>query len=282
MSFRRINFFRGLFMRAEDWTTEQKYHMEKRRLHNRAFHTPGIVTGDDDELREALKVNVTDTGAVIVLPGYAVDGQGRDLRLLEAKELPSPSFTGNAEKEIYIYLAYEEEKIDPRESKLNPGERGEAIIHERTKVAWTERPPDNHDNIELARIMWRPDRRINRAHINTSHVRYAGTRQAGCRVLRGEQEITPSQSPAFSLDDQNALIETFKDGKELPGSVYVANVVPFSAGVAANTRIAWRIESSLSLARELKYHLYFKNLGTENVNVRYEVYRLSLGHLIEL
>jgi hypothetical protein len=283
MSFKRINFFRGLFMRAEDWTTEQNYHMEKHRLHTRAFHTPGIVTGGDEDLKESLKVSMTDTGVILVQPGYAVDGLGRDLRLPEGKELPLPSGMGNEkDKELYIYIGFEEEKTEPRESKLNPAERNEAIIHEHPKVGWTDHEPDNIEKMELARIKWRPDRRITREHINTSKVRYAGTRQQGYRVKEGKQEIPPSQSPSFTLDDDNVLIESFKDGRGVAGCVYVANVVPSPAGKATDARIAWRIEALLTEGKGLEYYLYFKNFGTENVNVGYEVYRLSLGHLMDL
>ena len=43
--FQRINYFKGFFIQAEDLQKAQKYHMEKRKLHNRFLHTSGIVRG---------------------------------------------------------------------------------------------------------------------------------------------------------------------------------------------------------------------------------------------
>ena len=35
--FKRLNFFTGFFTTAADWTDGETYHLEKRRLHNRAL-----------------------------------------------------------------------------------------------------------------------------------------------------------------------------------------------------------------------------------------------------
>ena len=42
-NFKRINFFEGFFTTDEDWNAAEAYHLEKRRLHNRVLHTPGVV-----------------------------------------------------------------------------------------------------------------------------------------------------------------------------------------------------------------------------------------------
>ena len=42
-NFKRINFFEGFFTTDEDWNAAEGYHLEKRRLHNRVLHTPGVV-----------------------------------------------------------------------------------------------------------------------------------------------------------------------------------------------------------------------------------------------
>jgi len=70
--FRRLKYFTGLFTTARDWEAEQKYHLEKLKLHNKRLHTPGIIRGEGEEL------NVVATGGLKlqVKPGAAVDSAG--------------------------------------------------------------------------------------------------------------------------------------------------------------------------------------------------------------
>jgi hypothetical protein len=61
----RVRFFDGQLLTAADFEAEQKYHLEKRRLHNRMLHGFGVVDG--------LRVSVaggTDA-TVVVSPGFA-------------------------------------------------------------------------------------------------------------------------------------------------------------------------------------------------------------------
>ena len=50
-AFKRMHFFDGFFTTAEDWQADQRYHLDKRRLHNRYLHTPGILPGEGEELK---------------------------------------------------------------------------------------------------------------------------------------------------------------------------------------------------------------------------------------
>ena len=43
--FKRINFFKGFLTTEKDWNDAERYHIDKRRLHNRMMHSPGIVYG---------------------------------------------------------------------------------------------------------------------------------------------------------------------------------------------------------------------------------------------
>ena len=49
--YKRINFFRGFLTTEQDWNEAERYHLEKRRLHNRLLHAPGVVPGHANELR---------------------------------------------------------------------------------------------------------------------------------------------------------------------------------------------------------------------------------------
>jgi hypothetical protein len=287
MSFRRINFFRGLFMTADDWRTEQNYHIEKNQLHNRTFHTPGVVTGDNDELRESLKVSATQAGALLIQPGYAVDGLGRDLRLLDPKELVIASNEGPKEDtQLFIYITFEEERSETRESRLDPAQRDDAIVVERAKVHWTKDEPDNHKRLELARIDWQPGRRITQKHIDTSHVKFAGARHRGgqaVRVKHGEIELNANPAGTgltFGADDTKVLIQTFEKQEDALNAVYVANVFPNLDQTASDARIFWRIESQFTrppATPQIAYYLLMKNFGSQAVKVQYAVFRLNIN-----
>ena len=108
--FKRINFFKGFLTTEKDWNDAERYHIDKRRLHNRMLHSPGIVYGYAGDL----KVTARARGdlSVEVQPGYAIDGHGQrpdDLRRddpninLEEFRLPQT---------IYIVLRYYEELTD--------------------------------------------------------------------------------------------------------------------------------------------------------------------------
>jgi len=49
--FKRINFFKGFLTTEKDWNDAERYHIDKRRLHNRMLHSPGIVGGYAGDLR---------------------------------------------------------------------------------------------------------------------------------------------------------------------------------------------------------------------------------------
>ncbi len=49
--FKRINFFKGFLTTEKDWNDAERYHIDKRRLHNRVMHSPGVVYGLAGDLR---------------------------------------------------------------------------------------------------------------------------------------------------------------------------------------------------------------------------------------
>jgi len=148
--FQRVNFFKGLFMKTEDWKKEQQYHMEKQRFHNKYLHTPGVVP----DCLERLRVTVSETGnKLIIAPGYAIDGEGRDLYVPEPKEIDIPDLQSfNPPTTIYIAIRYAENPQDKRENETNPMYSGYAYLSEDPQVEITSQEPDNHENIELARV----------------------------------------------------------------------------------------------------------------------------------
>jgi hypothetical protein len=101
---KRVNYFAGQILDAQDFRDEQAYVIEKRRLLNRALLGRGIVAG--------LSVSVPAGSAaatVVVEPGLAIDSAGREVDLRTAVSLDIPSAAGSLQ---YIIVEYTERGTD--------------------------------------------------------------------------------------------------------------------------------------------------------------------------
>jgi len=115
---KRMNYFDGQFLRAEDFQVEQAYHIDRLRRHINLQHTPGVGEG--------LQVTrATTPNAVTVEVGTAIDAQGREIVVLVPQTIPMP--TGEA-TQVEIYIAYGEVASDP---STDPGISGNTRITER-------------------------------------------------------------------------------------------------------------------------------------------------------
>ena len=77
---KRLNYFLGEFLVAEDFEQEQFYFRERMRIHNQKLHAPGVLDG------LTVVANPGDS-SVRVTSGKALDSQGRLILLNEDKEL---------------------------------------------------------------------------------------------------------------------------------------------------------------------------------------------------
>lgn len=84
-TFRRTSYYTGKLLTARDFSEEQRYHIDKHRLHNMTLHGWGVVCG--------LKVKPhphCPTLRIVVEAGLAIDDCGREIRLLEDVDLLLP------------------------------------------------------------------------------------------------------------------------------------------------------------------------------------------------
>lgn len=148
--FKRINFFKGFLTTEKDWNDAERYHIDKRRLHNRMLHSPGIVHGFSGEL----KVTARARGdlSVEVQPGYAIDGQGNDLTIFDAtiRNINVEEF--RLPQTLYIVLRYYEELTDFIAYKENLEYKGHRRVLESCRVEVSQTEPDINREVELARI----------------------------------------------------------------------------------------------------------------------------------
>jgi hypothetical protein len=82
----RNNYFTGKLLTEHDFKAEQRYFFDKLRLHHLALHGWGVVCG--------LKVKPHPHCPhlrIIVEPGLAIDGCGREIRLLEEVQITLPA-----------------------------------------------------------------------------------------------------------------------------------------------------------------------------------------------
>jgi hypothetical protein len=85
---KRPSFFDGRLIDAATLQSEQDYHREKHRRHNRNLHGFGIVSGLE------VRVDATagaDGDSIVVDPGYAIDRSGEEIAVSECVRLALPA-----------------------------------------------------------------------------------------------------------------------------------------------------------------------------------------------
>ena len=79
---RRPRYFTGQLLTEEDFTAEQSYFLKGRRSDNRHLHGWGVVCG--------LGVAPSGGGGVVIQPGLAIDGLGREIVVPKPRDMPDP------------------------------------------------------------------------------------------------------------------------------------------------------------------------------------------------
>jgi hypothetical protein len=108
-SLKRPRYFGGKLLTPADLELEQQYVREKSKLHNRALHGFGIVSGLTVTLKE---------GTIIVGPGLALDCEGNELIVAAAQSILSSAITVDCPA-VYLNLRFAEENTDPVSTAAN-------------------------------------------------------------------------------------------------------------------------------------------------------------------
>jgi hypothetical protein len=147
---KRVRYFNGEFLVADDFNAEQDYHRQMRYRHNKNFHKLGIVTGLD------VTFDPGDDTFVTISPGLAVDKNGQEIILQGSGivDFNTPDYAGNGS--YYITISWKEAKIDPDEN-------GNAKRYDETPVIATsiDAPLDPETDLILARVTLKVDKTIN-------------------------------------------------------------------------------------------------------------------------
>ena len=283
--FKRINFFKGLFMQAEDWQHEQFFYREKQRFHNMYLHTPGVAFSSPG----ALQVTAAESGtAVSIASGYAIDGHGRDLFLPEPLLMKLPALQNfKLPGTIFITIRLLEESEDMRTNDANPEYTNHAYTIENTEIEITAEKPDNIEKLELARIQlsakatYIKDAPAPRSpgpdEINLKHVPIAGaataTRRREMTLLDFADKVMDAtiqvRTGIRKKDATKVFIEEV-DAKE-PKPMYMIHV----QAMDSVARIQWWLQCHQG-KEQSEYSLYIKNESLTSTSVVCRIFKMRL------
>lgn len=99
----RVNYYERQFIRLAEMRDEQAYHRQLHRRHNLSHHSWGIVAG--------LEL-VVESGQPVVRPGFAVDGYGRDLLLVDRGVFQRDDFDRLGTTRLDLWLEYQLDVVD--------------------------------------------------------------------------------------------------------------------------------------------------------------------------
>lgn len=118
LPFIRNRYFYGKLLTAEDFSQEQEYVNDKRRMINRWLFGAGIVSG--------LEVIRVDDYSVSLEMGLALDNTGREIVVETPAILKLSSLEGyedatmeEGEESLYLCIRYEEEQVEPVQNVAN-------------------------------------------------------------------------------------------------------------------------------------------------------------------
>jgi hypothetical protein len=123
---KRIRYFTGQLLSAEDLEDEQEYLLARLRRHNRFLHGWGVVAG--------LTVDIADGNAVVIQPGLAIDCAGNELVLESEVRI---SIAVDCERQ-YAVLRYVEVGTDEI-----PNSQGQPTFSRTEETACAELQPSN-------------------------------------------------------------------------------------------------------------------------------------------
>jgi len=140
-SHKRLNYYTGQLLNADDFKDEQLYHVDTIRSHNRNLHTWGIARG--------LNVEKIGTKNVTISRGMAIDGLGRQMVLDELREIDLSKSTASS---LYLIISYHDELTDFREGE---GDKAYTRISEECVIEYDTNEPDELSmKIILAKLIF--------------------------------------------------------------------------------------------------------------------------------
>jgi hypothetical protein len=154
-SFKRVNYPIGMLLTPAEFFQEQFYFLERDWLHNRLLHGYGTICG--------LNISVEDNDKISVSEGFALDMQGRMIRVDKeqcaylnewlkkySEKFSQASPPAPVPDSLYIVLCYQEcpsDKVLIRTSPCQPKEQSEdySRVQESFELKLVTEPPDHFE-----------------------------------------------------------------------------------------------------------------------------------------
>lgn len=271
---RKINYFTGFFLRAEDLQAAEAYRDRTRWLHNLLFHGPGVVRGFRDELA----VTVNDRGTEITVgTGLAIDPLGREVMLSRVSTHPVRRAEYDLPATLHVALGYETRKVDYRENLGNRDYSGNAFTEEFGRVSVAITAPDE-TSLELARVRLTKDgTRVRPAadplapgpdEIDMRQRRWSGIARSVFRLDDYAEVVAQGEANVPGKDTARITIDEVADGER--SRVFSVSVHP-----KASARIRWYQEAVTDQRGATQYVLVLENREGADAVARYKVYRLG-------
>jgi hypothetical protein len=230
---RRVNPIAGMMIDVETWRTAHDYHRDYARLHHRALHGLGIVTGLDVVVGKSVN-------ALLIQPGVAIDPAGNFV-IVDQEQVYRLS--SRARGMVYIVLRYRDAPAEPGAAEAATQTRvlESFLIEERTL------PPADND-VELARIDFDPQRAAVQPAADQNH---PGLNEVDARFrvrvgAAGESVAAPAPTngvapPSMLADDRRRLDELDRHLHQLADQLHAAPA-PDQADAAQMTQLHERLE----------------------------------------
>lgn len=232
-SHKRLNYYTGQLLNADDFKDEQIYHVDALRSHNRNLHTWGIARG--------LNVEKIGTKNVTISLGMAIDGLGRQIVLDELREIDLSQSTASS---LYLTISYNEEQTDFREGE---GDRSYTRISGECVIEYDINEPDELSmKMILAKLVFdREKDTLSSINLNE---------RGNVKNIGGDVEV---KSIDFSLP-------TKEDSNNFPRIKGVAGVNPGLEIISENILLKGNLNVSGTLTGKLSENM----VGTDQIAKR--------------
>ncbi|XHX78798.1 MAG: hypothetical protein RBJ76_02375 [Stenomitos frigidus ULC029] len=267
----RLNYFNQQFLIEADFETEQKYHLEMRRRHNRLLHTSGSAEGLEVVKTEAKKLKVT--------PGTAIDVKGQELILSDdfVIDLSTPASTSTPNAVVFITIAYGEKESDPQ--PLAPATPiGNTRVTEKPTIVASTSTPDS-SVVQLAKITLDGSGNVP-GNVNDKFD--GGVRVAAGSVLADNSvSVKKLKKTLSSLSGTDTVTIGPGGNRQIPAftaslaSASSAFLLVYAFSPTPDAKFRWEQQySTTGTAPNLTINqiVIFSNLGTTPVDVKYKIY----------
>lgn len=181
---KRLNYFNHQFLVDSDFRDEQSYHIEMRRRHNRYMHGWGIAEG--------LLVESNGERQILVTPGMAIDRDGREMVLIEAKTLNLAPLEKAGH--VYAVVSYREEGAN--EHSADGVAPNYTRMVEMAAISITRNhPPNDGTAVPLARIYLDDAGRIIDIDLSVRHDASLHPRVVTTETLADDAVTIPKLAP---------------------------------------------------------------------------------------